>query len=239
MCGRFTAMYTNHELTLLMNLIYHGAALPPGFWERIEARRAATRRNRFNIAPTQDALVLTQTAAGEPDLVEMKWGIMPAWAQKAGPCNARSETAAGLPMFRSAFKQRRCIVPASGFYEWQKLGEKAKQPWYITRADGRPLLFAGLYESNDKGETFTVLTTGANEFMSAMHDRMPVVLEPERAKGWLDAPDDGLLVPASDGVLTAHPVSTRVNSPRNDDPSLVEPVQPVVQKPASGSLFDS
>jgi len=115
-------------------------------------------------------------------------------------------------------------VPVSGFFEWQKLDEKTKQPWYIYRADGKPLLFAGLWEGDSERENFTIITTRANEFMGMVHDRMPVILEPEQAHAWLRAPETALLAPAADGVLTAHKVSTRVNSPKNNDPSIIEAV---------------
>lgn len=167
---------------------------------------------------------MVRARSDERPLDLLRWGLQPPWLDKPAPVNARAETVATLPMFRSAFKARRC-VPVSGFDEWQAGPEganKAKQPWYICRADGAPLLFAGLWELKDDLQTITVVTTAANDFMKALHDRMPVVLEPETARRWVEEPDASLLVPAADGVLTAHRVSTRVNSPKNDDRSLIE-----------------
>jgi putative SOS response-associated peptidase YedK len=208
-CGRFTHMYRWRELVRLMRLTVPSLPEDP--------------KPSCNVAPTQPAPIVRRD--GEAwNLGEARWGLMPPWATKPGPINARAETIATLPMFRSAFAKRRCIIPASGFYEWQKTGGKVKQPWYIYRADGEPLLLAGIYEVRDDGETFAIITCAANEFLRPMHDRMPVVLEPESVAQWLGAPDTALLRPAADGVLTAHTVGTRVNSPKNDDPGLVEPV---------------
>jgi putative SOS response-associated peptidase YedK len=211
MCGRFTHMYSWREIHDLLSLT--GESAPAGFG------------TSYNVAPTQLSPVVRLIDAGRTAAM-LKWGLMPSWATKPGPFNARAETVATLPTFRSAFKARRCIVPASGFYEWQKTGAKVKQPWYIHRADGAPLLFAGLWESNAQGETFTIITTAANAFMRSMHDRMPVVLEPESAGPWLAAPAPGLLRPAADGILTAHKVSGRVGSPKNNEPGLIAKTTP-------------
>ena len=204
-------------------------------------------RHRYNIAPTQVAPV-ARAGGGEKrerEVAGLQWGLVPSWAKDPSigsrMINARCETAAQKPSFRSAFKRRRCLVPASGFYEWKKLepGRKssAKQPFYIYRADEQPLVMAGLWESwKDPGsgtplETYSILTTGANDQLRDLHDRMPVILEPEQFDAWLDPEQDdagslqSLLRPAADGVLTMHPVSPRVNSPKHDEPSLLEPIR--------------
>jgi putative SOS response-associated peptidase YedK len=202
---------------------------------------------RYNIAPTQVAPVARAMAESDQqrEVVGMQWGLIPSWAKDrtigSRMINARSETAAEKPAYRSAFNKRRCLVPASGFYEWKKLGESKrkggrakKQPFYIYRTDEQPLVMAGLWESwNDPEsgeplETFAILTTDANEQLRDLHDRMPVVLEPQQFDEWLSPEQDdvnalqSLLRSAADGVLAMHPVSTRVNSPRNDEPSLIE-----------------
>lgn len=190
------------------------------------------------MAPTQEAPIARPGDAGT-ELVLARWGLVPGWAKDtsgaARAINARSETAPEKPMFRSAFLRRRCIVPVSGFYEWEKRPTGPKQPWYIFRADGAPMLLAGLWESwrppegGEALETFTVLTTGANSAIAPVHDRMPAVLEPEQVARWLDAgtgKDDAhaMLAPAAGGVLAMHRVGRAVNSPRNNGPGLIERV---------------
>jgi putative SOS response-associated peptidase YedK len=149
--------------------------------------------------------------------------------------NARGETVADKPAFRAAFRKRRCLVPADGFFEWQK-SAAGKQPWFIRAADGEPLAFAGLWELWDAKGTepplasCTIITTRANEMMKPLHDRMPVVLAPSAREAWLDpasspAALQGLLEPAAEAALEAWPVSLRVNSPANEDASLVEPLR--------------
>lgn len=223
MCGRYALHVLAHELAELLSAIR---------WTPYSAR--------YNIAPTQFAPILRLGDDGARELVPAKWGLIPSWAKDANignrMINARAETAAEKPAFRTAMKRRHCIVPASGFYEWQKIeGSKTKQPWYIHRADPAPLALAGLWEIWKDGhpqgntiESFTILTTEANGLMRPLHDRMPVILEPEEIDRWLD-PDThpnivtALLDPAANGVLDAHQVSTRVNSPKNDDAALIDP----------------
>ena len=193
---------------------------------------------RFNIAPTQAAAVVRLSTAREvPVLDFLRWGLVPAWAKDASGAgrliNARAETAADKPSFRSAFRHRRCLVPADGFYEWRTEGG-AKQPYRITRPDGAPIAFAGLWERWGKGdeplETFTILTTAANAALQPLHDRMPVIVDPIDFALWLDptATDpalvERLLVAPPDDALTYYPVGRAVNSVGNDDPSLVAPV---------------
>jgi putative SOS response-associated peptidase YedK len=201
---------------------------------------------RYNVAPTQEVPIVRLSpfapeeadAAPPRELALARWGLVPFWAKdpKIGNrmINARGETVAAKPAFRAAFRKRRCLVPADGFFEWQKT-DSGKQPWYIHAAGGEPLALAGLWELWDPPEGGTplascaIITTGANEFMRSLHDRMPVVLDARGRDAWLDPaapPDDlqSLLAPAPEDLLEAWPVSRRVNSPFNEDPSLVEPV---------------
>jgi putative SOS response-associated peptidase YedK len=196
---------------------------------------------RYNIAPTQPAAVVRLNREGQRELVAMHWGLIPSWARDAAIgsklINARCESAADKPAFRSAFRRRRCVIPASGFYEWKKLA-RGKQPYYIERVDGQPLLLAGLWEiwrepaSKEPIESCSILTTQANESISTLHNRMPAVLEPEQCDAWLDPSCEdteqlqATLRPAPEGILKFHPVSTRVNSPRHDDRDLVTEVAP-------------
>jgi putative SOS response-associated peptidase YedK len=225
MCGRYALSTPPEVLAELLRIhSIHLALLP-----------------RYNIAPTQDVPVVRQGRGGAREMVPMRWGLIPSWAKDASIgsklINARSESAADKPAFRSAFRRRRCVIPASGFYEWKKAGG-AKQPHYIERADGAPLLMAGLWESwpdparGTRVDSCTILTTPANEALSALHNRMPAVLEPEECDAWLEESSDDpeklrqSLRPAAERVLTFYPVSARVNSPHHDDPSLLDCVSP-------------
>ncbi|HEY0835337.1 MAG TPA: SOS response-associated peptidase [Azospirillum sp.] len=197
-------------------------------------------RPRWNIAPTQDVAAVRLGEDGARHLVLLRWGLVPSWADDpvigSRMINARGETLAGKPAFRSAFRHRRCLVPADGFYEWKTAG-KRKQPYLIRRADGRPLAFAGLWERwpGPKGaplpqplETVTIVTTAAGGVVADLHERMPVMLDPADWPLWLD-PDapppmvEGLLRPAPDAALEAFPVATHVNNVRNDDETCVVP----------------
>ncbi len=187
---------------------------------------------RYNIAPSQDAPVLFEQDDGL-EMAMMRWGLAPSWSKdpKRGPINARGETVATQPMFRAAFKRRRCVVPASGFYEWQ--GERPpKQPWYITAADGLGLLLAGVWEDREfdgrPWRTYSIVTTAPNGLMRGIHDRMPVILSGDDAQRWIEsAPEEahGLIRSCDEDWLEAWRVSTRVNSPRHDAPDLLEPVK--------------
>jgi putative SOS response-associated peptidase YedK len=191
---------------------------------------------RYNVAPTQEvAAVLVDD--DERHLEMLKWGLIPSWADDPSMgsrmINARSETAAEKPSFRGAFKKRRCLIVADGFYEWQKVNG-GKQPYYIRMEDGSPFAFAGLWESWDKyGEEIrscTILTTEANHLVGEVHHRMPVILPPENYEVWLDPdmreaePLLDLLRPYPDEEMEAYPVSRFVNSPSNDDERCVESV---------------
>ena len=190
----------------------------------------------YNIAPTQQVVaVRTDPSVGGRQLVPLRWGLVPSWADDPAignrMINARAETVASKPSFRAAFKSRRCLVVADGFYEWQKRGA-SKQPYYIQLRDGRPFGLAGLWERwrhDDQAiESCTIITTEANELMRPLHDRMPVILPREEYASWLDPrPDRGdvlrkLLRPYPPEDMTAYPVSTIVNNPRNDVPQCVE-----------------
>ena len=202
---------------------------------------------RFNIAPTQGVPIvrnppgrtLTIIRQGEieggRELVTAKWGLIPAWAKDPSignrMINARAETVAEKPAFRDAFRARRCIVPASGFYEWQRRGNGPKQPYLIRRRDGAPVGFAGLWEAwTDRGTgeeitTCTIVTCEPNPLMAKLHNRMPVILDPADYDAWLDPARGGteLLRPCPEEWLEAVPVSTRVNSPGNDDETIIQP----------------
>lgn len=234
----------------------YALSTPPGILAellRIHAVHCAISA-RYNIAPTQEIPVVRQARDGARELVAMRWGLIPSWAKDASIgsklINARCESAAEKPAFRSAFRTRRCIVPASGFYEWKKEGS-SKQPHYIERADGAPILMAGLWESwpdpasGERVESCTILTTEANEAISTLHNRMPAVLEPEQCDTWLDASCEEparlaeILRPAAEGVLSFHPVSPRVNSVRNDDASLIERAAPPRRDVQAGLFGDA
>ena len=227
MCGRFTQRLSWAELHELMDLIGPPRNLRP----------------RYNVAPSQDVAVVRATDGGR-SLSMLRWGLIPAWAKDPAIgyrlINARSETVAEKPSFRSAYRRRRCLIPADGFYEWQRLG-KIRQPWLFGLRDGAPFAFAGLWErwtvpegaaltgslaelgAGDPVETCTILTTAANETVAPVHGRMPVILPRDACDPWL-AGEDVSLAPFAADAMTAHPVSTLVNRPANDDPRCVEPV---------------
>jgi len=195
---------------------------------------------RFNLAPSQEAPIVVRDAANgdRNELRPMRWGLVPSWAKdsKIGyrTINARSETAAEKPSFRSAFKTRRCLVPASWFYEWKREGGQ-KVPYRIRRADERTLAFAGLWEHWKGSETepartsFTVLTTSSNDDVAELHDRMPCLIEPDGFDRWLTPEVEdaeatrALLQPAPAGTLVVDRVSTRVNNVRNEGAGLLIP----------------
>lgn len=189
---------------------------------------------RFNIAPTQDAPVVRQDDDGTRMLVLLRWGLIPSWAKDismgARMINARSETVEEKPVFRAAFRRRRCLVPADGFFEWRKEGA-AKQPYYFSMKGGNPFAFAGLwdaYESPDAYlETYTILTCEANETVEPIHHRMPVILPPDLYAKWLQpgSPEGelkALLRPYPEDDLQVYPVSRMVNSPSNDSPLCIQ-----------------
>lgn len=224
MCGRFTMTYPD------AHLLAASLGVPDEAVERPDEYRP-----RYNIAPTDPHYIL-RLKGEDLQLLRAKWGLVNSWAKDAKGAaraiNARAETLAARPAFRDAFAHRRCLVPADGFYEWQKT-EAGKQPYWFHRPDGRPLLLAGLYESwkprpGEWERTFTIVTTRANAVVGELHDRMPVVLDEDAGSRWMFAttPPDSLgrlLVPAPDGLLRMDAVSPLVNSVKNDDPSLLTP----------------
>jgi putative SOS response-associated peptidase YedK len=191
---------------------------------------------RYNIAPTQNVAVIRQDGKSR-ELSMMRWGLVPAWSKdpKAGPplINARAETVATKPSFRTSFKHRRCLIPSDGFYEWQKKADsKTKIPHYIRMAKDRPFAFAGLWDRWRNGdaqplESCTIVTTEANDLMRPLHDRMPVILPEERFAQWIDpkskeaAELESLLKPYPPAEMISFPISTLVNSPRNESPDCI------------------
>jgi putative SOS response-associated peptidase YedK len=235
MCGRYTITAPVEALRDLFDF-RDGPILAP----------------RYNLAPLQDAPIL-RLAGDRRYLAMLRWGLLPAWAKDpaiaARLVNARAEGLADKPAFRDAFARRRCLVPADGFYEWQPAGNR-KQPYRITLPDGRPFALAGLWErragpGGQAIETFTIVTTEANEAVRPIHHRMPVILPPDAIATWLDprAPQpvlQALLAPYA-GPLTAAPVDQRVGDARNDDIGLIAPQQirtPAPARQVQASLFD-
>jgi putative SOS response-associated peptidase YedK len=221
MCGRFTLRTPARDLVEVFELL-----------------REPQLSHRYNIAPTQKVAVVRQDGKSR-ELSMMRWGLVPAWSKdpKAGPplINARAETVATKPSFRTSFKHRRCLIPADGFFEWQKKADsKTKIPHYIRMAKSRPFAFAGLWDRwrNGEGEPLescTIVTTEANDLMRPLHDRMPVILPEENYAAWLDPKNENLpelealLRPYAAIEMTAFPISTMVNSPRNERPECILP----------------
>ena len=219
MCGRYTLSTPGEQLADVFG-----------------AEKSVVLEPRFNIAPTQQApVVVSGNDGGSPVMEMFTWGLVPSWANDPSiggrMINARAETVTERKAYKEAFDQRRCLVPADGFYEWKGIS-KVKQPYFFSRPDGQPMAFAGLWERWTGGEgelrSFTLITTEANETVVPVHDRMPVILESADWQRWL-ADDRGdreslqeLLRPGSAELLTCWPVSTRVNSPANDSPLCVE-----------------
>lgn len=220
MCGRFT-------LTL------DADGLQAAFPGMEPPKMAAP---RYNVAPTQPVLAVPNN---HPDKMEfMLWGLIPGWAKDTAigskMINARAETLAEKPSFKHAYKRRRCLILADGFYEWQTIpGSKAKQPMFIHLADRKPFGFAGLWETWHPGDenilSCTIITTEPNELMSKIHNRMPVILPPSAWEEWLDPAElkpealDHLLKAYPASEMAAYPVSTLVNSPANDTPDCIAP----------------
>jgi putative SOS response-associated peptidase YedK len=187
----------------------------------------------YNVCPTTNVHVVRQGETGRA-LVVMRWGFLPRWYKTPsdGPLliNARAETIAEKPAFRDACRTRRCLMPATGFYEWTRGGEKPL-PWYITRADGAPVVFGGIWQEWVQGDqrfaTCAIVTTDANAPMSAIHHRMPVILEAEDWGKWLGEEGKGaalLMKPSADDVLTYFRVGTEINSNRASGAALIDPV---------------
>lgn len=208
--------------------------------------------SRYNIAPsTIIPAVRVSPATAQREAVGLQWGLVPWWSKDARDgarmANARSEGIATKPAFRDAVRKRRCVVPASGFYEWQTIG-RLKQPWYFELTDGSPFLFASLWESWRSADgvelqTCTLITTSPNDVVRPLHDRMPVILSGSAVDAWLDpatsdpARLEPLFAPLPAAALKSTPVSPRVNSVRNEGPELLEPAPPLPpEKPSPPQL---
>lgn len=219
MCGRFT-LRTNLKV---VGEWFDGLAMPD-------------LRPRYNIAPSQQVLAI-RVADGKPEATTLKWGFLAPWAKSAKdpmqPINAKSETVGTSRMFRPALQKRRCLIPADGFFEWKADGKK-KQPFYIRRRDESPFAFAGIWtewgKDDESIQSFAILTKAADEQMAPLHARMPVMFAPPEFDAWLSGEfaDQGdvekLLAGTAPMELGISPVSTIVNSPRNDVPACVEPI---------------
>jgi putative SOS response-associated peptidase YedK len=222
MCGRFTLTAKAEALSHLFPLFEIPVTEP-----------------RYNIAPTQMVAAVRQLSESEkPEFAWLRWGLVPYWTDDISIgnrlLNARAETVAEKPSFRSAFRSRRCLVLADGFYEWQKV-KGGKQPYYIRLKEGKPFCFAGLWErwKSDKQELLescTLITTAANEMMKPIHDRMPVILDPAEFSPWLDPGlkeadrVSQLLRPIPAENMEAYPITTYVNSPKNEGPECIAPL---------------
>ena len=225
MCGRF-AFYSPTEATAALFGVTSSL--------QVEAR--------YNIAPTQFVAAIRNDEQEARELVMLRWGLVPFWAKDPSignrMINARAETVAEKPSFRNAYRKRRCLILADGFYEWHKEGD-IKIPYFISLADGSPFAFAGLWEnwnskdSDESLQTTTIVTTAASEFLKELHHRMPVVLEPDNANRWLDG-DMTILddVTVSGPAFRAWPVDRRVNNARNEGDDLIGAAGPEISAAA-------
>jgi putative SOS response-associated peptidase YedK len=229
MCGRFTLHASPEQIATQFDVA--------------EPERLA---DRYNIAPTQPVgIVRLDRSGAEREWALVHWGLIPSWSKDPNiggkMINARGETVAEKPSFRAALRRRRCLVPADGFYEWKRTGSR-KQPYYIRMKSTEPFAFAGLWElwtgpDGSELQSCTVLTTGPNELMEAIHDRMPVILAPENYEDWLGNGKDAdareverlqhLIRPFDADLMEAFPVSTKVNSPLYEGASLIEPMEAI------------
>ncbi|MEM8935134.1 MAG: SOS response-associated peptidase [Pseudomonadota bacterium] len=226
MCGRFWASLTWEEYRALLDL---QSPPPPSNFQP-----------NWNTAPTHNVLICN-TRNGERRIEEMKWGLVPPWMKekpKFSTINAKSETLEEKASWKGSLHKQRCVIAISGFYEWRRGPGKAKQAFAIKRKDGKPMLLAGLWAFNEKVDpdqprSFTIITCPANETMGAVHDRMPVILDPGDLDLWLGpAPWGdalrGLLKPCPDDWLTASPVSNDVGAVKNNAETLIDPLGPAI-----------
>jgi putative SOS response-associated peptidase YedK len=222
MCGRYTVTSAPEAIRALFRY-----AEQPNF------------PPRYNVAPTQP-IPIVRLVDGQRHFALVRWGLLPSWVKDPKGftllINARGESAAEKPAFRAAMKRRRCLIPADGFYEWQKAGER-KRLFYVRAKSGKPLAFAGLWETwtgpnGEELETGTIVTTAANKTLAPIHDRMPVIVPPDGFDLWLDTANGdaktaaALIAPAPESLLDAFEISTAVNRVANDNPKLIEPVLP-------------
>jgi putative SOS response-associated peptidase YedK len=225
MCGRFTLALSDEDAGQEFAQAFGLAEVP-------------NLPQRYNIAPSQAIAVVLAEPDSSRQLQWMQWGLVPSWAKDSAIgnklINARAETVSEKPSFRAAFKRRRCLIPADGFYEWQYVGGR-KQPYYIFLEGHQPFAFAGLWEHWQSGDgseirTCTIITTIANELMTPIHDRMPVILEPDDYAQWLDpklqdpSQLQALLRPYLLPGLQGHAVSSKVNRPQFDAPECAAPI---------------
>jgi putative SOS response-associated peptidase YedK len=222
MCGRFFLDVTVEELAALAGPFARADALAP----------------RYNIAPEQPVPIIREDALGERRLALVRWGLVPSWSKGPDPkfsmINARAETVAEKPAYRAALRYRRCLIPASGFYEWRPTGRGLKQPFVIRRQDHRPFMFAGLWEhwlgaDGSELDSCSIIVTAANAAVAPVHERMPVILEPANYGIWLDRghqhTDDllPLLRPSPAEDLEVYRVDREVNNPQKEGPRLIQP----------------
>ncbi len=224
MCGRYS-LHAHPEVIAL----YFKLGLPPAI------------KARYNIAPGTQVLIVRQDQEHGRIADLYRWGLMPGWAKDPATgnklSNARGETVAEKPSFRNAFKRSRCLIPASGFYEWQSVRGR-KQPYYIYPKDRELFGLAGItglwQDPDGPVHACAIITTGPNDLMKNIHDRMPVILRPEDYSTWLDPNNQAtaelkqLLKPCPAAAMAAHPVSPRVNTAKHDDPVLLEPIESTV-----------
>jgi putative SOS response-associated peptidase YedK len=222
MCGRF-AFYSPSEAAVALFGVSTSIAIEP----------------RYNIAPTQYLAAVRNDDNQQRELVMLRWGLVPFWAKDPSignrMINARAETVAEKPSYRAAYRHRRCVVLADGFYEWQREGD-TKTPYFISLANGSPFALAGLWEnwtdkeSGESLQTTTLITTAANDFMTPLHHRMPVILESGTAGEWLAGSNDMLDdVAAITPALQAWPVDRRVNNARNEGADLINSVGDILR----------
>src|SRR5688572_31297860 len=210
MCGRYS-LHANPEVVSLL----FGLSGVPAY------------QPRYNIAPTMPVLIVREDGAARVSVM-VKWGLVPYWAKDpsmgARMNNARAETVATKPSFRDAYRERRCLIPANGFYEW-KLENGVKQPYYVYPSGGALFAFAGLWEQWQDLQTCTIITTEANGKMAAVHERMPVIVSPAEYSAWLSGETyrGVALLPCPDSAIDIRRVSRAVNNARNEDPRLIEP----------------
>jgi putative SOS response-associated peptidase YedK len=222
MCARFAYYFLMQQVQLLTSL----------GWSYDDAIDSC-----YNVAPTMDAPVILIGKAGKAGLAKLRWGLVPSWADDPSVgvkmFNARSETIREKPAYREAFEKRRCVVPISGFYEWEPLKElKRKKPWFIAPTDGSIMLLAGIWERWGTGEsrldTYSVVTTDSLGRMAEINSRSPVMLEQDQIEPWLRGSQDEAMAfckPAPPDRVSFTPVSSRVGNVKNNDPSLVERVE--------------